>query len=637
MDNLLDYKTPAKGRDPPTDKGGRGTTNNPHKHSLQSMQEYGTGRATEWKQHHADDPLAPTVAIPTHVASRGANTQKSRDPEIEDTGHISVGLLPPTVTDIGISPTMRGGFHLQDMEVNIPQPPDIISTSLDLVLITTDGIHPSPRQEDSTEPSYQAGVDMVRSPTGNAGVCPYVTAGDTPDCPDKGPTNKDPERLILKNRPTQPRQKVRSALNKTEPPLHPVTEHPLTSINNGGRQQLPGHVAQEPDGLIPDSNSVTSGCTEVNHTTSSATSLQRQEPLLEKYGKHTTGTATLLSDGANTATPGTLEPTTAETKDNEPEPILTQNEKYAIAKHQRRKARSQAQVKSSTACFALGTPILVEILGKASWKPIYLAEKGDTVVQTLPSGKIEDLTGALRTPIKTVCTFDYPAGRIDIVRMGESIITAHHHIHTTDSWMTAQQAANMGYGDFLPNCALQRVYNLCLEGGGNILINTTATLQSALTLTTAATMGCRFEPAADPQHTDSLTYPDDIRIRLGQIKGMQCGYKHFFANEVQTLPSGELHIESMRIDPPTSEKNQPGTALLPPWHHTTIPQKSSLVPRRPAQLESDTANVMGKKENRGEPDKRPPGHPDTPHSVIKTFHCLPEESMCKMFINNRKS
>ena len=49
MDNLMDHKTLATGRDPPTDKGGRGTTNNPHKHSLQSMQEHGTGRATEWE------------------------------------------------------------------------------------------------------------------------------------------------------------------------------------------------------------------------------------------------------------------------------------------------------------------------------------------------------------------------------------------------------------------------------------------------------------------------------------------------------------------------------------------------------------------------------------------------------------
>jgi len=108
---------------------------------------------------------------------------------------------------------------------------------------------------------------------------------------------------------------------------------------------------------------------------------------------------------------------------------------------------------------------------------------------------------------------------------------------------------------------------------------------------------------------------------------MQCGHKHFFALEVQTLPNGELHIESMRIDLPTSEEKRPGTAPLPSPHHTTTPLKSSLVPRRPSQLESDTANVIGKKENKGEPDKRTPGHPDTTHLVIKTFHRLPEESL----------
>jgi len=335
-----------------------------------------------------------------------------------------------------------------------------------------------------------------------------------------------------------------------------------------------------------------------------------------------------LSDEVKTAQPGVLEPTTAVTQDNEPEPTLTPAEQYVLKKRQRRQARDKVQVKSNTACFALGTPILVEILGKASWKPIYLLEKGDIVVQTLPSGKIEDLTGALRTPIETVCTFDCPTGRIDIVRIGDSIITVHHHIQTTDGWMTARQAADMGDGNFLTNCALPRVYNLCLEGGGNILINTTATRQSVLTLTMAATMGCRFDPAVDPQHTDSFTYPDDIRIRLGQIKGMQRGRKHYFAHEVQTLPNGEIHIKSIRIDPPTSEKIRPGTTLLPSWHHVTIPQQSILAPRRPAHLESGTASAMGKKENRRKPDKGPPGHPNTPHLVIKTFHRPLEESLC---------
>ena len=94
--------------------------------------------------------------------------------------------------------------------------------------------------------------------------------------------------------------------------------------------------------------------------------------------------------------------------------------------------------------------------------------------------------------------------------MGECIITAHHHIQTADGWMTARQAAAKGHGDFLSNFEISKVYNLCLEEGGNILINT-ATQQNAMTFTTAATMGCRFEPAVDPQHTGSLTYPDDVR------------------------------------------------------------------------------------------------------------------------------
>ena len=133
---------------------------------------------------------------------------------------------------------------------------------------------------------------------------------------------------------------------------------------------------------------MTSGCTEVNQTTSSATGIQRQEQLLEKCVTHATDTATLLSDGAKTAQPGILEPTTAETKDNEPEPTLTPAVQYVLKNRQRRQARAQVQAKSSTACFALGTPILVKKVEKASWIPMYLAEKGDIVVQTLPSAKI---------------------------------------------------------------------------------------------------------------------------------------------------------------------------------------------------------------------------------------------------------
>jgi len=227
------------------------------------------------------------------------------------------------------------------------------------------------------EPPRQAGVDMDRSPTGNEGLCSYVRVEDTPDCSDKGPTNKDPERLISKKRQPTTRQKVRSALNKKEPPLSHIPEHPLTPINKGRRKKLPGPAAQEPDGLIPDFNSVNAGCTEVNQTTSSAAGMQRQEQLLEKYITQATDTATLLSDGAKSAQPGVLEPTTAETKDTGPEPTLTPAEKYVLGKRQRRQARAKLQVKSSTACFALCTPILVKRFDEASWIPIFSAEPGE--------------------------------------------------------------------------------------------------------------------------------------------------------------------------------------------------------------------------------------------------------------------
>jgi len=271
MDSLLNDKTPAKGRDPPKDKGGTGTANHLHKHSQKPVQDHGTGRAKEWKQQHVDDPLDPTVAIPIQGASRGANVQKSRDSEIEDTGQISTGLLPQTVADIGSTPPMMGGLHFQDREVNTPQPPDIIPTSQDPELISTDSVHSPPRQEDSTEPPHQAGIDIDRSPTGNEGLCPCVQEGDTPDCSDKGPRNKDHARPISKKHQTQPRQKVRRT--KLNLPQNHILEHPRTHINSEGRKQLPGPAAHEPDG--PDSNSATPDCAEVIQTTSSVSGMQR--------------------------------------------------------------------------------------------------------------------------------------------------------------------------------------------------------------------------------------------------------------------------------------------------------------------------------------------------------------------------
>ena len=110
----------------------------------------------------------------------------------------------------------------------------------------------------------------------------------------------------------------------------------------------------------------------------------------------------LLTEGANVALPDDLEHVTTETMDNRPAPTLTQVEINSIEKRRRRQARAQ-QVdkrrpsKKSTACFNLSTSILVSTTEGARWISIYLAEKGHRVIQSLPSGKIEDLTGVVTT------------------------------------------------------------------------------------------------------------------------------------------------------------------------------------------------------------------------------------------------
>jgi len=100
---------------------------------------------------------------------------------------------------------------------------------------------------------------------------------------------------------------------------------------------------------------------------------------------------------------------------------------------------------------------LVRKSNELSWIPIWTAKKGDIADQSLPSGKIEDLSRAMMTTIETLCTFECPEGGIDLVQMGKAYITAHQHIHTEDEWMTARQAADRGQGTLLTNQAHPRV------------------------------------------------------------------------------------------------------------------------------------------------------------------------------------
>jgi len=269
------------------------------------------------------------------------------------------------------------------------------------------------------------------------------------------------------------------------------------------------------------------------------------------------------------------------------------------------------------------------------------------------------IAGCGRAPvwtIETLCTFECPEGGFDLVQMGKAYITAHHHIHTEDGWMTARQAADRGQGTLLTNQVYLRVYSLCLEGGGNIIIDTTATLQNAPTQIEAATMGCRFEPSTDPQYKGSLTYPDSIRAGMDQIKGMETGRKHFGSNEVETDPNGELRFRNIpdikRVDSPTLDlnprKEMLGATLGAPMHDTitqqeatsresqvtqaldTTIQASHLASKTTAQLESDTEIEKDKRENQGELNTRPIVLPDTSNSDPRTGQRPSEEYLCDL-------
>ena len=290
--------------------------------------------------------------------------------------------------------------------------------------------------------------------------------------------------------------------------------------------------------------------------------------------------STLPTEKVETALPDPPAQVPTAIQETGPIPTLTQAQMHSIAKRRRQQARAKLP-KSSTACFLLSTPILIWETEGALWIPIYKAAKGATVIQSLPSGKLEDLTGAVMTKIETVCTFGCPKDGIDIVRMGKSLLTAHHHLQTAEGWMTARQAAQQGLGRLINNFRVERVYNLCLEGGGNIIINTTANPQEAPTLTETATMGYRLEQTKDSQLTGSPTYPQASLQRLGQYKGMSTGMRHFHASEVSIQSNGEIILK-----PPIPGDNRFDTPARAFSRNKINPQRLTSETKTDVQLES---------------------------------------------------
>jgi len=234
----------------------------------------------------------------------------------------------------------------------------------------------------------------------------------------------------------------------------------------------------------------------------------------------------------------------------------------------------------------------------AHWTPIYKAEKGHIVFTSLPSGNIEDTTGAVMAKIKTVCTFACSPDGIDIVQMGKAHITAHHHIQTAEGWMTARQAAQQGRGKLVNKVHIDKVYNLCLERGGNVIIDTTARPQEAPTMT--ATMDCLFELTKGSQHTGSLTYPPESLQQLGLHLGMSTGRRHFHTCDVSILPNGEIIL-----NPPIPGDDRFKTPIRARMRNIITPQSQASRSKIGAQLEAAANSEMTQEDEMGEPRTNP--------------------------------
>jgi len=188
-----------------------------------------------------------------------------------------------------------------------------------------------------------------------------------------------------------------------------------------------------------------------------------------------------------------------------------------------------------TPSFTPDTYILILEADKASWIQIGDAISGATVVQSLPSRNIGDLSGAKSTTIERVWAFARLGDETDIVQIGKAYIIANHLIQTVDGWMTAHQAADTGHGTILSDRMHSRFYSLHLVAGGNIIINTSASPDQPPTQIEAATMGNRFVPSAN---LPNKNFPTDFLQEAGLRDGLAAQAKPSYSQVTQLSLQG---------------------------------------------------------------------------------------------------
>jgi len=159
-----------------------------------------------------------------------------------------------------------------------------------------------------------------------------------------------------------------------------------------------------------------------------------------------------------------------------------------------------------TPSFTSDTHILILTAGVASWTQIRDARCGATVIKSLPSGNVEDVSGAQSATLERVWLFEEGGDDIDMVQIGKAYLTADHPILTVDGWLLASQAAAKGYGQLPSERKFSQLCGLQLATGGNILINTSTTQDLASVYIEAATLGYRFLSSPEPLNGNFPTY-----------------------------------------------------------------------------------------------------------------------------------
>ena len=306
--------------------------------------------------------------------------------------------------------------------------------------------------ETSMEPPAQLEGEDTTTPINNHDCGSPEEKGHIAEGSAKGSPKKDP-------RNSKP-------ISRTDPLPDAALQQPTTLPDLKERSLLPGLGAQDLHGPTLQSLALAWASPA---DTPMAPPIDTQQAQTQQETVYSTEQATISSEEVGLAN-GVPQPITSDAATNEPKAGKSKPANPTLTRRQQL-ARSNRSSISDTACFSFDTCVLVVSQGYAIWKMLYTVIQGELVVQSLPSGNIMDLTGALTTPVKTLCYVDTKDGGNDMVYLGTSILTPNHHIHMAEGWMMASQVVDKGQGQ-VRRSMHQRVYNLCLEGGGNILINT---------------------------------------------------------------------------------------------------------------------------------------------------------------------